>query len=226
MDVGAATAASTWSKYGSASSDQTNVGSDKSGSSDLLKTLKNAFPGLSVKIGELPADQKEQEKLAWAGKLAGLTVHPAAAERMQSDETFRDRVVAGIKADQEEYSANKVRNYQGQRVETVAHGTVVEKDGSINSWTLSKSETVVGKDDDKTGTTKKKSFLEAIQDNLKKQREQEKLSQERYDSAAQEAERMRAAGNSDDEIAAKLRDTYLESMAPRDNPSVGIEVTA
>lgn len=186
---------------------------------DLVAALNQALPGLSVAFGTLPDDQKEQEKLYRAGKLAGLTIHPDAAQRMQSDPAFRDSIIAAVKQDQKENGAGTVHEYQGQRIETVAHGTVVEKDGAINSWSFSKSET---SSDDKDG----KSLTDKIKDKLKEQMEKGKLSKERYEAAMKEAEAMRTQGKSEEEIAAKLREALLSALGPGDDPSVGIEAVA
>jgi hypothetical protein len=220
MDISVSGAASA-PVYNSASKPASRSEADSVGMSrkDLVAALNAALPGLTVAFGTLPDDQKEQEKLYRAGKLAGLTIHPDAASRMQSDPAFRDSIIAAVKQDQKENGAGTVHQYQGQTIETVAHGTVVEKDGTINSWSFSKSET---SSDDKDG----KGLTDKIKDRLKEQTEKGKLSKERYDAAMRDAEAMRAQGKSEEEIAAKLRQALLSALGPGDDPSVGIEAVA
>ncbi len=217
MDISNVSNAAVWNR---------NTSQPSATDGDLKTTLRSIFPNLSIAIGELPEDQKELEKRAMAGTLAGLTIHPAAAERMQSDAAFRDKVIAGIKADQEANPVGKTFQAGNSTAEIVSHGTVVEKDGTINSWTLSQTKTTTGDDDDKVGGTKKKSLLEAIKDKLKELQEQNKLSKDTYDATMKQADEMRAEGKSEDEIAAKLRETYLAALSNGDKPSVGIETTA
>ena len=216
MDISSVSSAAAWSRN--------TAKADSYG--DLKASLKGAFPNLSVAIGELPGDDKEQEKLAMAGKLAGLTIHPAAADRMQSDAAFRDKVIAGVKADQAANPVGKTIQIDSQRsAEIVGHGTVVEKDGTINSWTLTKTTTTTTDNDKVDGKAKKKNLLEAMLEKLKEQREKDKIAKERYEAALQEADQMRAAGKSDEEVAAKLREAYLATLSKGDEPSVGVETT-
>jgi hypothetical protein len=198
------------------SSDSDSIGMSRK---DLVAALKDALPGVSVAFGTLPEDQKEQEKLFRAGKLAGLTIHPDAAQRMQSDPAFRDSIIAAVKQDQKENGAGTVHESQGQKIETVAHGTVVEKDGTINSWTFSKSESSSGDSDGK-------GLSDKLKGRLKEQMDNGKLSKERYEAAIRDAEAMRAQGKSEEEIAAKLREALLSALGPGDDPSVGIETYA
>jgi hypothetical protein len=209
--------------YNSASNAAGTRDTDSVGMSrkDLVAALNQALPGLSVAFGTLPDDQKEQEKLYRDGKLAGLTIHPDAAQRMQSDPAFRDSIIAAVKQDQKENGAGTVHEYQGHKIETVAHGTVVEKDGTINSWSFSKSESSSG-----DSSSDSKDLTDKLKSRLKEQMDAGKLSKERYEAAVREAEAMRAQGKSEEEIAARLREALLSALGPGDDPSVGIETVA
>lgn len=198
----------------------TDSDTDASGMSrkDLMATLNQALSGLTVAIGEPPKDEKEQEKQLREGKLPTVMIHPDAAKRMQSDASFRDSIIAAIKQDQKENGAGTVHEYQGQKIETIAHSTVVEKDGTINSCTFSKSTTSTDDHDSKSN-----GLVDKLKGKLKQQMDSGKLSKERYQAALQKAEAMSAQGKSEEEIAAALRETMLSALGPNDDPSVGIE---
>ncbi len=187
---------------------------------DLVAGLKQALPGLTVAVAEPPEDEKEQEKQLRNGSMPNVLIHPDAAKRMQSDPAFRDSIIAAIKQDQKENGAGTVHQYQGQKIETLAHSTVVEKDGTINSCTFSKSTTSTDDHDSKSN-----GLVDKLKGKLKQQMDSGKLSNERYQAAIQKAEALSAQGKSEEEIAAALRETLLSALGPNDDPSVGIETT-
>ena len=210
---------------------QNQTSSASNGRRDLLASLRSALPGLAIKVGTLPDDQVEQEKLFRAGKLAAVTIDPQAADRMQADDGFQQQVVADVKADQEANRAGTTTTFGGMKVETLAHGTVVEADGSINGWTFSKSTTTVGNDDDKKTagkTSEKKTFLQRLMEKLKKEREEGTLAADKYDSIVKQVDGLTQSGKSDDDILAAVQAGHFDSDRNADavNPSPVVAVTA
>ena len=214
---------------------QNQTSSASNGRSDLLASLRSALPGLSIKVGTLPDDQAEQEKLFQAGKLAAVTIDPKAADRMQTDDGFQQQVVAGVKADQEANRAGTTTTFGGTTIETLAHGTVVEADGTINGWTFSKSTTTVGNDDDKTDkktaagkTSDKKTFLQRLMEKLKQEREEGTLDADKYDCIVKQVDGLTQSGRSDDDILAAVQAGHFDSDRNADavNPSPVVAVTA
>jgi hypothetical protein len=184
---------------------------------DLTAALNDALPGLSVAYGRLPSDPKQQEKLARSGQLAAITIEPKAAERLQSDPDYRAATIDAIKKDHEEWGPGTIHDMGQSQSEVVAHGISINDDGSMSSWTFSKTHSG-GKDD--------KSLIDKIKDKLKEQQKKDKISAERHEAALKEADTMRAAGKSEEEIAAKLREAYVATLAPGDSASVGVDVRA
>ncbi len=176
---------------------------------DLLDAIRSRFPSTSVAVGTVPDDQDEQRKLAMAGKLAGITIHPRAAARMQTDEAFRDKVVEGISQDQEANKPGTTVQEGGRTTTLLAHGTVVEADGSINSWSLSVSETsqgskkrkVDGKDDEDTET-----YLERMKRELREARDQGHFSMERYQEVVAKLDALQESGADEEQRMAVVRE--------------------
>lgn len=190
---------------------------------DLVAALNQALPGLTVAVAEPPEDEKEQEKQLRNGSMPNVLIHPDAAKRMQSDASFRDSTIAAIKQDQKDNGAGTVHQSQGMKVETLAHSTVIDKDGNVTGCTFSKATS--SNDSDSAGKSKSTGLVDKLKSKLKQQMDSGKLSNQRYQAAVQQAEAMSAQGKSEEEIAATLREALLPSLGPGDDPSVGIEKT-
>lgn len=219
MDISALSAGNSQLFSNRAASDAGDS-SQAAGRRDLLKTLNGAFPGMSVSFSDFPADEKDQEKIVTSGQAAGLTISPTAAQRMQTDSGFRDKVIAGIKEDQSLYSDNKVQMMGNTEVEVVSHGTVVDKDGNINGWTLSKSETV-SEGGSKSGDAKK-SALEALLDRVKRLRDDNKIDKTKADAILKQAEAMKNQSKSDDEIIAAISAAYAGAVGTQASPAINM----
>lgn len=203
--------------YSSPATNMTEAQASKMSRNDLLAALNDAVPGLSVAFGRLPSDEKEQEKRARSGQLAAITIEPKAAERLQSDPAYRAETIDFIKKDHEEWGPGTIHNMGQSQSEVIAHGVSINDDGSTSSWTYSK--TVSDDKDDK-------SLIDKIKDKLKEQQKKDKISEEKHAAALKEAEAMRAAGRSEEEVAAKLREAFVATLAPGDSASVGVELRA
>ncbi|MGD9637479.1 MAG: DUF6033 family protein [Alphaproteobacteria bacterium] len=164
-------------------------------SQELISSLKKEFPEIAgISLSNFPENEDEQKRLVMSGRAAGLTIAPKAAERMQVDSEFRQKVIEGIKADQE-MSQIKTFNTSGQEIEVLAHGTVVEEDGEVNSWTFSVSRS----------SSKEESFIEKLLKKLEDRKKEEKLDAETFNQIQEKAEEMLVSGETEKNVITEIK---------------------
>lgn len=143
------------------SGNQSSYPAGNSGGSSL-KNVQKQYPELSISAQSFGSESAVRNYAMKQSGKYNVAIDPRALSRMEKDSEFSGKindVLSSVKELDDEFE----RRVNGRGAELVSCGTIIDKEGNVSSWSVSRTAGANGKNEDMFSVSKK-SYREILEE--------------------------------------------------------------